>query len=384
MRYIDTGTRDPAHALGTWLREVILNDQSIAALRWQSGFFSAEVLAYFAPLMGRLRRSGGVLHVLVGSNDGATRRSDIEALLSAAGPARATRKIGVVKFAEGYFHPKTVHVARGDGSSAAYVGSANLTGNGVALHAEAGLVLDTREGDDPRVLDEIRGAVDGWFAAPTPRPGLNLVPDVADLDALVRTGILDMPQLPRPRVPGAAKGGARGSRLKRLLVLPSSPPTTSLAVPRPARALPAGAAAAPAARWTKTLTRSDAQRKAAGNQRGSITLVQAGQSIDSQTYFRRVLFGPARWAHERTRTGETRETARVRFDVDFLGGRVGPMDLEVTYAPNRESKQANYTSLLHLGPLAQHFSRWDVEGKRLVIERRGDGTFALSISDDRA
>src|SRR5438046_2884798 len=81
---------------------------------------------------------------------------------------------------------------------------------------------------------------------------------------------------------------------------------------------PPSAVGGHAARVSKTLTPSAAQRKGTGNQRGSITLVQAGYPINAQTYFRKQFFGDATWAPERTRTGERRERATVPFSVDFL------------------------------------------------------------------
>lgn len=372
MRYIDTGVRDPAHAFGTWLDTQVRSDPSIAEVRWQSGYFGAEILPYFAPAMARLRRSGGTVRVLVGSNDGTTRRSDVAALLAAVGPARPGLRVGVVSFADGYFHPKTVHLVRNDGSAAAYIGSANLTGAGAALNVEAGIVLDTRDGDDRRVLEAVRAAVDWWFAAR--RPGLHLVSTAADLAALARAGVLDVPQPPRPR-PAATRSGAggRGPSLRPLLNLPASAPPSSSRPPSVGPGAPAPV------RWTKKLSASDAQRKTTGNQRGSITLVQAGAPIDPKTYFRNVLFGGVTWRRGATATGQPLETARVRLEVDLLGQRRRHMDLEVTYAPNREAAQSNYTTLLHLGQLSKDFAAQDMTGKQLTIERRADGTFGLSI-----
>lgn len=139
-----------------------------------------------------------------------------------------------------------------------------------------------------------------------------------------------------------------------------------------------------ASHWSKKLSRSDAQRKSTGNQRGSITLVQAGYPIDGQTYFRRDFFKAAKWVGEITRTSEVRETAVISFKVNFLGKDLGALPLSVTYAPNREANQTNYTSLLHLGPLAPHVGATDVTGKWLRLDRRTDGSYALSILDRAA
>lgn len=136
-----------------------------------------------------------------------------------------------------------------------------------------------------------------------------------------------------------------------------------------------------AVQWWKPLTRSDAQRKSAGNQRGSITLVQANHKINAQRFFRYELFKKAKWRPAKTRTGERREAASIPFRVNFLGRDLGVLELSVSYAPNREASQKNYTSLLHLGPLVENFKAKDVTGKWLRVARTADGAYTLSITD---
>jgi hypothetical protein len=395
MRYIDSGRRDPQQALGSWLEENALGDPSVVALRWQTGFFGADSLGYFAPLMARLRHENGVVRVLVGSNDGTTLRSDIEVLLAVAGPPRDNQRIGIASFDNGYFHPKTIHLARADGSVAAYVGSANLTQSGTtSLHVEAGILLDTNQGDDPSVLTQIADAVDWWFAEP--RSGLDVILGSDDLDHLVNTGTLNVARPPLARQQRAHGGEATGPspRLTPLLRVPPLPSglrpetTPSTGATPPPESVEASASidapephgSLPTVEWRKRLTRSDAQRKAAGNQRGSITLVQAGYPINPQTYFRYDFFANAHWETESTRTSEVRETAAIPCAINILGHDLGAQDLTVTYASNREASQANYTSLLHLGPLTPYFASEDLTDRWLGLERRTDGTYSLSIS----
>lgn len=364
MRYIDTGARDPQHALGHWLKQNVFDAPRVKAVRWQTGFFSADALGYFRPALEFARAKDRVTHLLVGSNDGMTLRSDAEALLSATGDSRRNLRVGIVSFGNASFHPKTVHIVREDGSAAAYVGSANLTRSGVSVHVEAGILLDSRDGDDPSILTEIAGSVDWWFSGP--RPGLNPISEASDLDSLVDDGLL---QLARPL--GVGQEGEAGpdiaSKLTALVKIPRAGLTLQPSPP------------VPAATWSKKLTRSDAQRKSAGNQRGSIALVQAGHPINAQSYFRHVLFKDARWAAEKTRTGEFRQAANIPFDVSMLGQRLGAINLVISYAPNRESSQANYTSLLHLGALTDYFRQYDLSGQWLRISRTVGGEYLLSI-----
>jgi hypothetical protein len=385
MRYIDTGSRDPNEALGVWLRKVL--DGTVVALRWQTGFFSAKALGLFVSTFEDLHKANLLLRVLVGSNDGTTPRADVENLLRLSGPARSNRQIGIVSFDSGYFHPKTIHIGRRDGSTAAYVGSANLTESGIAsLHVEAGVLLDTRDRDDPAVIARIADAVDWWFTAP--RDGLNSVNASADLDPLVADGVLDVPCPPTPSrpPPKTTKGRKRrGFSLKPLVKLPGlpgvPPKRASGPVSGPMAAIPVAPAAKPA-KWGKHLTNSDAQRKRTGNQRGSITLVQAGHAINAQIYFRKDFFVAASWKTETTHTGRTREVAHVPFNVKFLGRNLGLQQIMITHASNRESGQANYTSLLHLNStLAPLFSKVDVSKKWIQLDRLADGSYSLEIRD---
>lgn len=150
-------------------------------------------------------------------------------------------------------------------------------------------------------------------------------------------------------------------------------------VPNPASSNVQPGTRAVDAQWSKRMSASDAQRKPSGNERGGITLVKADHDIDPQTHFRRRFFSTAEWTSGKTRTGEPLETALIRFDVDFLGQGLGTLSIPITYARNREAKQNNYTSLMHLGPLAPYFESYDMTGKWVSIRRYTDGTYSLSF-----
>jgi hypothetical protein len=398
VRYLDSGGREPNHAVGSWLQDAVLNDSTIIALRWQSGFFSAEVLGYFAPLLARLQDDSSLVNLLVGSNDGTTQRADIEALLRAAGPPRDNLQIGVVSYSSGYFHPKTIHLTRRDGSAAAYIGSANLTGSGTsALHVEAGLVIDSRHGDDIGVLAQVARAIDRWFEES--RDGLHLVRSSADVEVLVQAGILNVPRPVVRRVPAPHRTGPanRSPQLQQLIALPPLSDDLRellLAVATPAlepeaaemaigsvRETEPDAYAASVAEWRKRLPASDAQKKSSGHQSGAIALTKAGYNIDAQTYFREQFFASAQWVQEVTRTGQVREAATIPVHAEVLGTNLGTLPMRVTYASNRESGQNNYTSLLHLGPLSDRFHQEDMTDRWLTLRRLADGTFSLTISE---
>jgi hypothetical protein len=109
-------------------------------------------------------------------------------------------------------------------------------------------------------------------------------------------------------------------------------------------------------------------------------LVAAGYPINAQTFFRFDFFGGLHWRAEATRTGLKRETTVVQFATTMFGKDIGALDIPVTYAPNREPAQANYTTMLHLGPLSRYFASRDLTGRELKLERTVSGSYRLTIS----
>jgi HKD family nuclease len=225
MRYLDTGSRDPDQCLAKWLESILCDD--IDEIRLQSGFFSANALGIFVPVFEKSRQEDRPVRVLVGSNDGATLRDDIAALSNLIGLPRKNGRLGIVRFAGSYFHPKTYHFRRVDGTEAAFVGSANLTMNGLSLHVEAGITLDTREGDLASQTATIAQAIDQWFD--NDREGLVLIDETTSLEDLVASGVLSAVPPPHPAGASTTVGGAQSSipRLKRLVSLPNFAVTPS-------------------------------------------------------------------------------------------------------------------------------------------------------------
>lgn len=408
MRYIDSGSRNPQDALGTWLGNELIGTSSIAALRVQSGFFGSEALGYFEDALKLLSQSDGHTRFLVGSNDGQTRRAAMADLLAVTGKPRAGLQIGIVSYQSGFFHPKVFHFQRSDGSSTAYVGSANLTGPGASsLHVEAGLILDSKKGDPSTVLDSIADSIDSWFVGP--HLGFYGVNSDADLDPLVVARVLDVPQPPRTKravQPAGVQGSGtvvKAHSLKPLVAVPpvqtplppktptggavssaggqQAPVTTTPPAPQPTSPVPPSRQAA-VKHWGKTLSDSDAQRKKTGNQRGAITLVQGDYrgSIDQTTFFRTDLFGQQSWIQGTARTGQPMETATVPMHVtiDFI--YYGTLDFEVTNGLSRESSQNNYTAELHIEPIGPIIRQTNIAGKHLDVALDANGDYWLTIA----
>ena len=399
VRYVDTGSRDPKHALGTWLGEALLAGPPVAAIRVQTGFFGSGALGYFEGALELLASTDGHTRFLVGSNDGQTLPGAIEDLLAVVGAPRSNLRLGVVSFQTGFFHPKVFHVERDDGSATAYVGSANLTPSGVrSQHVEAGIILDSKEGDPHETLASIASAVDDWFMEM--RPGYYPVVTSADVSALVTAGVLGIPSPPRTErtlksITDGEQKAQLGHSLTPLVAMPTiqrplarKPPggkadaLDGTASPHVASTPPTPLTGAKrVARWSKSLPPSDAQRRE-GHQSKLIALTQGDyrRRIDHTTYFRNDLFGGETWNDETTTSKAPLEVAYVPIRTTIDGTDHGVLTFRFTHAIHRESGSNSPTTEVHLEPIASVFAKSDMTGKRVEIERYDNGSYSLTIS----
>lgn len=217
MKYHDTGSRDPSEALSTWLQEA-LNDE-VNEFRVQTGYFSAKALGLIEPTLERAAHLNLLTSFLIGSNDSATLKLHIEKLFNLLRTPRTNANLGIVSFGTGLFHPKAFHIRRNDGSQAAYVGSANLTREGLALNIEAAISLDTRDGDNATEVSKIAEAIDSWFTVP-PRPGFTLIDRLDVIEQLTQKGILGNTLAPKTIGNGIASDTLQ-AKLARLSNLPT-------------------------------------------------------------------------------------------------------------------------------------------------------------------
>ena len=205
MRYIDNGTGDPREdALFPWLQAVLTGD--VVGFRWQSGYFEASVLGLFMPVLQRLADEELDTIILIGSNDGETQSSAVHQLVEILGLPRPNALLGVVIYANGFYHPKTIHLSYRSGREVAYVGSSNMTSRGInGLNVEAGIVVDTDEGDPVDILRHVKQAASEWFVS---RPtGLFEMGSHDDVGRLEGRGILTTERVVRrPRVGGDGPG----------------------------------------------------------------------------------------------------------------------------------------------------------------------------------
>lgn len=221
MRYIDSMGRTAPTTLGHWLSNEVPAQQ--AHLRIKTGYFSFDGLGALQKCIGHLVQNDLPISVVLGANEKATIKADVDALYSLMACPRPNAKLCVVTCTGGLFHPKVLHLTRTDGSEFAYIGSANFTPSGInGANLEAGIMLDTREGDPIGILQEIAASIDDWFQGTT--VGVTQIASPATTQQLLVDGVLG---LIKPPISNGASGSGGGSSaaakmpLKPLVSFPS-------------------------------------------------------------------------------------------------------------------------------------------------------------------
>ena len=194
MRYIDTSIGEAEQTVAWWMQQASLD--GLCEFRCQSGYFTLEGSGPLLSALEKWADRGSVVRLLLGSNRAATLASHVSYLAGRLGLPRDHVSLAIVSFDGSLFHPKVYHFVREDGTETAYVGSANFTASGLSgLNVEAGLIVDTRDGDDPGLLQAIRDRIDSWFEPA--REGVSRINSPADIERLLEDGYLSL-RLVRP------------------------------------------------------------------------------------------------------------------------------------------------------------------------------------------
>lgn len=239
MKYLNSATQQPKDAVGHWMHSE--NPADIDHLRFKSGYFTLNGLSSFKAIIGHITASKGSITAVIGANGKDTIQSDLDALLDLIQHPSANSRVAVAGFSNALFHPKVYHLTRTDGSQLAYVGSANLTPAGITgLNIETGILLDTRDGDNPVALNEIASSIDGWFTAPLLTQS-NVIGSKADIAQLVADGLLGVTPPTRQNSGTPTSGKSKRPSLKPLFSPPPLTPPAATAAPAPFAQQPAAA-----------------------------------------------------------------------------------------------------------------------------------------------
>lgn len=395
-RYIDTGLKKPRQHVGYWFDDNLV--AGIRSFRCQFGYFRFDALRPFGDIIQGVAEMGGPVHLVLGSNSGSLVAQDAQMALRIA-DGRDT-SLTVVAFSDAEFHPKTIHIVRADGSSTAVVGSANLTGRGLARNVEASVILDSRT-DDPDLLREIADAIDRWHLIPENElraEGAYHIGSDIDLQALADAAIINVPQVVK-RARSFGSTGMTGLTNRsaawtpsRNVARPRIPAPIPLPVeidltPEPVHTSSAAEGATPGAayvlKWCKKLGESDAQRPKKGNPTGKLRLSKAGFPINKDTWFRYDFFNTA-WQAASDQNGKPIDVTTVIFEVRVNGRSLGYQNLTVDHGMHRLSNQNNVTAILTWGDeLNQEMRDHSHVGHWVVLARDLNNRFYLTVQEHR-
>ena len=394
-KYLDTGSNNSSHSLGYWLDTNLVS--GIQEFHAQFAYFTYTALKPYADTLKAAVLAGFPVHIVLGSNEKSLVVGDLRQVLKIVENA-ASASLTVVAYSNAKFHPKTVQVVRSDGSSTAVVGSGNLTHRGLGWNVEAGITLDSAEGDDVTIIRQVADATDRWHSLT--ESGVFPIQNEADINALLSAGVLSIilpPQQPSTSL--VAKVGTKtktvlGSR--RPLWRPKVTGAVSTAVPAKSTAQRKSQAATksvnsttlsailPPQQWYKQMSKSDAQQVKVGtNPTGKLRLTKGKFPIDVSIFFRNDLFGLSSW-QTITRRKKLYNVAEIDFAVQILGKSYGIVTLKVDHALHRISNQKNIPTVLAWGPeLEPLLVATSYTGNWVVIERNEQGAFSLTIQSAR-
>lgn len=211
MKYIDSRIRDANQTVAKWMSDAVA--AGIDEIRCQTGYYTFEGSSLLLPAIRQCAEKSGVSRFVIGSNRGATLADHVRMLKDAIALPRENAAIGIAAFDTSLFHPKVYHFKFPNGRETAYIGSSNLTGPGLSgLNIEAGIILDTADGDSAEVLTGIADHIDQWLTGQ--QPGITLVNNQEDIDDLTASGILSLQKVVLPTDPGEGAEGVtiRGER----------------------------------------------------------------------------------------------------------------------------------------------------------------------------
>jgi PLD-like domain len=367
-----------------------LGDRDVAAITVVVAWARFGGLARFIKNIGKFRKRGGRLRLIVGIDEGIATVPGLELAIELADEAFAFHDSGST------FHPK-IYLAEGPTKALLLVGSSNVTAGGLFSNYEASLECELSLPDDAgeEALVDANAFIDSLLAD----EGICLPLDRALLDRLIadpRYSISARETRTPRRQPGkagderdqAGETGLDGEKIfgKRKGARMKVPALSKRDLGRRAKsepkAPPPPPAPFPVMTWTKVLTASDAQHPpgSGSNPLGNMRLTQAKNEIDWLTWFRHDLFGSAAWSERKDQNGNTIEIATVPFLVTIAGKEHGVVKLSVDHAPFRESGQSNHATVLHWDSLAPTLRRTNYKGRVLTLRRMSDGTYRLDIA----
>ena len=185
-KYICSSSEKKTDHVRYWLEKNLApNAQQFLA---QSGYFSFAAIEPFISTLNSILKAGNSIRLVLGSNGGSLGTEDAKAIFKIL-KGKTNCSLTIIALGNAEFHPKCYVITRNDGSKTAMVGSQNFTFPGTAKNYEAGLILDTSDGDAPSIIDQISDSIDKWHTAQEV-DGAFQIYTMKDLDDLKQSKII--------------------------------------------------------------------------------------------------------------------------------------------------------------------------------------------------
>lgn len=134
-------------------------------------------------------------------------------------------------------------------------------------------------------------------------------------------------------------------------------------------------------KWTKKLTRSDAQQRTQGSKMPFLRFVKGSVSHDHTKWFRNVFFDGLNWNPAKSVKGNQIEAASVDVKVEILGNDLGVRKMRLDHDPSRAANHRAPTTHLHYDTKTRSLlESMKLAGRTVEVVRDNAGAFFLRVS----
>lgn len=133
-------------------------------------------------------------------------------------------------------------------------------------------------------------------------------------------------------------------------------------------------------RWSKVLSRTDAQRPTQGRIVPYLRFTKANNPHNNQTWFRHVFFGGQNWVNGFFGRHPV-ETVNIDFAVSVLGQNMGNRTMMVTHDDNRQDNNNTPNTYLHYDDATlADFQAQNLAGRTVTVSRSDQGAYSFTIN----
>ncbi len=186
VKYICSSSEIKSDYARSWLEQNLVPKTEKFCV--QSGYFSYSAIDPFINILENIVKKGHSVKLVLGSNDGSLPVDDAKSVFKIL-KGKVNCRLTIVALGNAEFHPKCYAIIQHDKSKTALVGSQNLTFPGTAKNFEAGIILNTNDGDSSDVIDKIIDSIEKWSTA-TEIEGAFQINTIKDLDDLKQSKII--------------------------------------------------------------------------------------------------------------------------------------------------------------------------------------------------